>query len=178
MHACYAHEMRQTSFADFHCSLAKSLEAIGDWWSPLIVRDLFIGIRRFDELVEDLGISRNLLTDRLTTLAEHGVIQSERYSEHARRVEYSLTESGRELAVILMALTTWGDRWQTPVNGPPIRFRHHKHRCEPKIVCSTCNEPIAAEDITFRPGPGGQAGPGTQLIGTLIVSAPSTTGGV
>jgi DNA-binding HxlR family transcriptional regulator len=160
--------VRQTSFEDFHCSLARALEVVGDWWSPLIVRDLFVGIHRFDQLVEDLGISRNLLTDRLATLMEHHVVQAERYSDHARRVEYSLTESGRELAVILMTLTTWGDRWHTPENGPPIRFRHGSHRCDPLIVCGTCKERLDADDVSFRPGPGGQRAPGTMLMASVI----------
>lgn len=156
--------MRQTSFDDFHCSLARALEAVGDWWSPLILRDLFVGIRRFDELVEDLGISRNLLTNRLATLIDRDVVRADRYSDHARRVEYSLTESGLELATILMTLTTWGDRWQTPIDGPPIRFRHGTHRCDPQIVCGTCKEKIDASDVSFRPGPGGKRAPGTMLM--------------
>jgi DNA-binding HxlR family transcriptional regulator len=160
--------VRQTSFEHFHCSLARALEVVGDWWSPLIVRDLFVGINRFDELVEDLGISRNLLTDRLGTLVEHGVVRSDRYSDHARRVEYTLTESGRELATILMTLTKWGDRWQPPAGGAPIRFRHHNHRCDPLITCSTCGEEIDANDVSFRPGPGGKRAPGTMLIAQRI----------
>ena len=60
--------MRQTSFTEFHCSLARSLEVVGDWWTPLIVRDVAVGLNRFDEMVEDLGISRNLLTKRLADL--------------------------------------------------------------------------------------------------------------
>jgi DNA-binding HxlR family transcriptional regulator len=141
---------------------------MGDWWSPLIVRDLFAGIHRFDELVHDLGISRNMLTDRLGTLIERGVVQADRYGDHVRRVDYTLTESGRELAVILMTLTTWGDRWQTPDGGPPIRFRHHNHRCDPRIVCATCGEPVNAEDVGFRPGPGGKQAPGTMVMAERI----------
>ena len=163
--------MRQTSFEDFHCSLARSLEVMGDWWTPLIVRDLFVGIHRFDELVEDLGISRNLLTARLATLIEQGVVQTERYSEHARRVDYTLTESGYELATVLMALTAWGDRWHAPEGGPPIRFRHRGHRCEPTIVCGTCDETIVGTDVTFRPGPGGRAARGTMLIAGRVLAA-------
>jgi DNA-binding HxlR family transcriptional regulator len=122
------------------------------------------GIRRFDELVEDLGISRNMLSDRLATLIDRGVVRSDRYSEHARRVEYTLTKSGLELATILMTLTTWGDRWHAPAGGPPIRFRHHNHRCEPKITCATCGDELDANDVTFRPGPGGRRAPGTKLM--------------
>ena len=73
--------MRQTSFAGFHCSLARSLEVVGDWWTPLILRDLFLGLDRFEDLIADLGISRNLPTARLATLVEHGVVERRRYSE-------------------------------------------------------------------------------------------------
>jgi DNA-binding HxlR family transcriptional regulator len=166
--------MRQTSFREFHCSLARALDVVGDWWAPLIVRDLFIGLSRFDELVEDLGISRNLLTDRLKTLVDGGIVETTRYSDHVRRVDYSLTKSGRELATIFMALTAWGDRWQTPPDGPPIRFRHRDHRCQPTVSCSTCGEKIDGGDVSFRPGPGGRVAPGTQLVGARITK-PSAT---
>jgi DNA-binding HxlR family transcriptional regulator len=160
--------MRQTSFEDFQCSLARALEAVGDWWSPLIVRDLAIGVRRFDELVEDLGISRNLLTDRLTTLIDNGVVERRALDSHATHVEYVLTPAGNELVTVLMVLTAWGDRWVTPVGGPPIEFHHHGHKCKPAAICLTCLEPIDSTTVTFRAGPGGKAGPGTKLIGTRM----------
>ena len=157
--------MRQTSFSEFRCSLARTLETVGDWWSPLIVRDVFAGIHRFDELVADLEISRNLLTDRLATLVEHGVLTRVPYGQHARRVEYRLTDSGRELAVVLMALTAWGDRWQTPEGGPPVVFSHHGHICRPAVHCSVCFAPVVADDVHLHPGPGGYPGPGARTIG-------------
>src|SRR5215471_20274126 len=103
--------MRQTSFADFNCSLARSLEVVGDWWTPLILRDLFLGIDRFDDLAEDLGISRNLLTSRLETLVEGKIVERVRYSEHPPRDRYVLTQAGHELGPIIGALTAWGDKW-------------------------------------------------------------------
>jgi DNA-binding HxlR family transcriptional regulator len=160
--------MRQTSFEDFQCSLARALEAVGDWWSPLILRDLAIGVRRFDELIEDLGLSRNLLTDRLNTLIEHGIVERRSLEEHATRVEYVLTEAGYELISILMTLTAWGDRWRTPKGGPPIEFHHDGHKCEPVAMCATCGEPIDANEVTFRAGPGGKSGPGTKIVGTRM----------
>src|SRR5215212_9253408 len=101
--------MRQTSFGDFHCTLARSLEAVGDWWSPLIVRDIAVGLNKFDEMVEDLGISRNLLAARLAALEDKGVIERRQYQERPPRFKYALTRSGSELIPILMALTAWGD---------------------------------------------------------------------
>jgi DNA-binding HxlR family transcriptional regulator len=160
--------MRQTSFEDFHCSLARSLEAIGDWWSPLILRDLAVGVRRFDELVEDLGISRNLLTSRLNTLVAHAIVERQPVAGHATRVEYVLTDAGHELVAVLMALTAWGDRWRTPTGGPPIEFHHHDHQCVPIVVCQQCVEPVDPRAITFKAGPGGRRAPGTALIGTRM----------
>src|SRR5436190_2349782 len=130
--------MRQTSFAGFHCSLARSLEVVGDWWTPLILRDLFLGLDRFEDLIADLGISRNLLTARLATLVEHGVVERRRYSERPPRDRYLLTEAGRQLVPILTALTAWGDRRATPPGGPPVLFQHQAcgHVCTPQPVCS------------------------------------------
>ena len=110
--------MRQTSFATMACSLARSLELVGDWWTPLIIRDLQLGVDRFDALADDLGISRNLLTTRLAHLVEHGIVARHRYQEHPPRDRYVLTEAGQELFPVLMALIVWGDRWATPEGGP------------------------------------------------------------
>src|SRR5262252_9248412 len=120
----YHSSMRQTSFADMHCSLAHALELVGDWWTPLILRDLFMGLDRFDDLVTDLGISRNLLSTRLAELVAQGVVERQRYSDRPPRDHYRLTRSGRELVPIFAALTAWGDRWATPPFGPPVLFRH------------------------------------------------------
>jgi len=160
--------MRQTSFEGFHCSLARTLEAVGDWWSPLILRDVFAGVNRFDDLVEDLGISRNLLTSRLRGLVEHGVLQTRPYGPHPNRVEYVLTAAGSELVVVLMAMTAWGDRWRTPPGGPPMTFEHHGHRCRPEVTCAGCGQPVEAGQVQLRAGPGGRTAPGTRLIGTRL----------
>jgi DNA-binding HxlR family transcriptional regulator len=160
--------MRQTSFEGFHCSLARSLEVIGDWWSPLILRDLAVGVHRFDELVEDLGISRNLLTSRLATLTAHGIVERRPYPDHATRVEYFLTAAGHDLVGVLMALTAWGDRWRALPDGPPIEFHHHDHQCIPVVTCQHCGEIVDSEHVTFRAGPGGRRAAGTALIGTRL----------
>ena len=160
--------MRQTSFAAFHCSLARSLDVVGDWWSPLILRDVFAGLRRFDEIVEDIGISRNLLTNRLAALVEDGILTAAPYGPHPNRLEYTLTDAGLELASVLMALTAWGDKWQTPEGGPPLTFSHHGHVCTPQVSCATCGEPVVAEEVKLHPGPGGRPGPGARLIGTTL----------
>ncbi len=164
--------MRQTSFAGMNCSMARSLEVIGDWWTPLILRDLYIGISRFDALATDLEISRNLLSTRLNALVEDGIIERRRYREHPPRDEYTLTEAGRDLVPVLMALTAWGDRWVVPANGPPVQFRHHDcgEIFEPQVTCSHCAEPVTAEHVDVLPGPGGRAGPGTRLMAQALRS--------
>lgn len=162
--------MRQTSFSGMQCSMARSLEVIGDWWTPLILRDLYIGLSRFDELAEDLEISRNLLSTRLTALVDDGIVERRRYQEHPPRDEYALTEAGRDLVPVLMALTAWGDRWVAPAQGPPLRFRHQTcgEIFEPQVACSQCHEPITDDTVDTLPGPGGRAGPGTRLVAKLL----------
>ena len=162
--------MRQTSFAEMHCSLGRSLEVVGDWWSPLILRDLALGPRRFDELAVDLGISRNLLTTRLEQLVAAGVVARRRYQEHPPRDRYELGPPGVDLVPVLMALTAWGDRWTTPEGGPPVRFRHRDcgQVFTPTVSCPSCGRAVAADDVDFLPGPGGREGPGTMLAGQFI----------
>jgi DNA-binding HxlR family transcriptional regulator len=153
--------MRQTSFATMRCSLARGLELIGDWWTPLIIRDLAFGIDRFDGLVDDLGISRNLLTTRLAHLIRHGIVARSRYSDHPPRDRYVLTEAGRDLMPVLMALTAWGDRWATPEDGPPLLFRHRHCGQEftPVVACDGCGEAVDAAAVDFVPGPGSRSRP-------------------
>jgi DNA-binding HxlR family transcriptional regulator len=160
--------MHRTSFAEFHCSLARTLQVMGEWWTPLILRDLYLGLDRFEDLAVDLGISRNLLTTRLNDLVENGLVSRERYSDRPPRDRYVLTEPARELTPILSALTAWGDRWQTPPDGPPVRFRHDGHRCAPTVTCSTCGEAITADTLEVLAGPGGRSAPGTLLVGQRL----------
>jgi DNA-binding HxlR family transcriptional regulator len=148
--------------------MARALEVTGDWWSPLILRDVFAGLRRFDEMVQDLGISRNLLSSRLAALVDSGLLTSAPYGPHPNRVEYTLTEAGSELVVVFMALTAWGDRWLAPPAGPPLTFSHHGHVCRPTVSCASCGEPVLADDVRLHPGPGGRPGPGARLIGSRL----------
>jgi DNA-binding HxlR family transcriptional regulator len=165
--------MERTSFADMRCSLARGLELIGDWWSPLIIRDLFLGVTRFDELVEDLGISRNLLTRRLKALAANGIIERIAYRERPARYEYRLSEAGRDLVPAIIALTAWGDRWARPREGSPVLFVHHGcgRQFEPRVSCSACGMPFDAADVQAVPGPGGAARRGTKLVAKRLRAA-------
>ncbi len=164
--------MERTSFADMRCSLARALEKIGDWWTPVILRDLFLGVRRFDALAEDLGISRNLLTRRLKALELHGIVERRPYQSKPPRYEYFLSVAGRDLVPVLVALTAWGDRWAQPENGAPLLFRHKAcgHVFEPRVSCSACGEAVSAENITALPGPGGAALPGTKIVASVVAA--------
>ena len=159
--------MERTSFAEMRCSLARGLELIGDWWSPLIIRDLFLGVCRFDELVEDLGLSRNLLASRLKRLVENGIVEKSAYRQSPPRYDYRLSPAGRDLVPAILALTAWGDRWARPKEGSPMLFVHATcgHRFSPLVACSACGAKIRAEAVEVIPGAGGAA-----KIGTMVVA--------
>jgi len=166
--------MQRTSFADMTCSIARTLDVAGEWWSPLILRDVHLGITRFDELHRDLGISRKVLTERLERLVEQGVLERHAYSQHPLRYDYLLTEKGRELVDVLLAMVAWGDRWTAGELGPPVLLRHR--RCgqltHAEIRCAQCDEPLHAEEVEVEPGPGGSAGPGTRLVAERLAGHP------
>ncbi|GAA5150809.1 helix-turn-helix domain-containing protein [Pseudonocardia eucalypti] len=149
-----------------HCSIAQTLEVVGEWWSPLIVRDVYLGLHRFDDIAENLGISRNLLTQRLNYLVEHGVLERRQYQERPPRYGYHLTRAGSELVPPLMALMAWGNRWATPPGGPPVRLVHDGCGAEftPTVSCSNCGEEVTAANVTPKAGPGAAVGPGTWVL--------------
>lgn len=165
--------MRRTSFSRMQCSIARSLEVMGDWWTPLIVRDLYVGVRRFDELTTDLGISRNLLASRLASLEENGIVERHAYQERPPRYEYLLTQPGMELVPVLMALSAWGDRFAPTSGGPPVRYVHRScgKTFVPRVACSECGETVHAAAVTVQPGPGGRSGPGTRVIARKLRAA-------
>jgi DNA-binding HxlR family transcriptional regulator len=165
--------MRKTSFADFQCSLARGLDRMGDWWSPLIIRDLYAGVVRFDELVEDLGISRNLLTRRLDALVARKLVERRIYRRRPTRYKYTLSAAGKDLVPVILALTSWGDRWAQPKEGPPIEFVHKAcgAKFRPHITCSACAERIEADDVKLVAGPGGAAKRGTRVLARKLANA-------
>jgi DNA-binding HxlR family transcriptional regulator len=112
--------VRRASFRDLNCSVAQTLEVVGDWWSLLIVRDVFFGVTRFDEIQRRLGVARNTLTDRLEWLCRHGVLTRVPYGDAGGRFEYRLTEKGRDLQPVLMAMLAWGDKWGATADDPPL----------------------------------------------------------
>jgi DNA-binding HxlR family transcriptional regulator len=169
--------MQRTSFADMTCSIARTLDAAGEWWSPLILRDVHLGITRFDELQRDLGISRKVLSERLERLVEQGVLERRAYSQHPPRHDYVLTEKGGELVDLLLAMLAWGDRWKAGDKGPPVLIRHlgcgELTRAE--IRCACCGEPLRANEVVVEPGPGGSARPGTRVVAERLAGMASSS---
>lgn len=100
--------MQRTSFTEIDCPIAQTLEAVGDWWSLLIVRDAMLGVQRFDAFQNRLGIARNILSQRLKKLVAEGILRTRQYQERPKRVEYVLTAKGRSLFPIIAAMVEWG----------------------------------------------------------------------
>jgi DNA-binding HxlR family transcriptional regulator len=166
--------MAKANFGEFTCSIARTIDAVGERWTFLILRDVFVGITRFDEIQRDLGIARNVLAERLESLVWDGVLERRAYQAHPPRYEYVLTEKGRDLQSVILAILAWGDRWQSGKSGPPVQLHHDKCGSDTtaEVVCSGCGEPLDVGDVTARAGPGGRIGPGTQVIGALLAEAP------
>jgi DNA-binding HxlR family transcriptional regulator len=148
--------MKRTSFADWPCSVARTVELLGDWWTPLVLREAFYGVRRFQDFQEALGIGRNILTQRLRRLEREGLLERQRYQEHPPRYEYRLTEKGRDFYPVLAAMIRWGDRWLDEGKGPPVRLRHRTcgRVTHAEVVCAECKQPLSVQDVTVEPGPG------------------------
>ena len=147
--------MERKSFSYMHCSIAQCLEVVGEWWSLLIVRDAFMGVTRFDDFQRRLGISRNVLNQRLARLVETGVLVKVAYSDHPPRHDYRLSDKGRDLWPVLSTMRQWGDRYAAP-DGPPLQLIHAGcgHVSEARMVCSHCGEDVGPRDVRAVPGPG------------------------
>ena len=147
--------MRKVSFADKYCSVAQALEIVGEWWTLLILRDSFLGVRRFDDFVERLGISRNILADRLDTLVSAGILERRPYDEARGRFDYVLTDKGRGLWPVLTALRQWGDEWVYGAGNEPVVIEHRTCGCVATalMTCSGCGETLDARSVRAMPGP-------------------------
>ena len=150
--------MQRTNFSEMACSIARTLDVIGEPWSPLILRDVWVGISRFEQLQADLGISRKVLTERLNHLVDRDVLERRPY-DNRPRYEYVLTERGRELLDVLMVMVAWGDKWLAGQAGPPVLYRHHAcgEITHVDLACFHCGKPMHADDIDILPGPGAAA---------------------
>jgi DNA-binding HxlR family transcriptional regulator len=147
--------MHKTDLGVLPCSIARSLQIVGEWWTLLVLRDVCFGCNRFETIHNHLGIARNILTTRLETLAENGMVQRRRYQQHPDRYEYLPTEKALDFVPVLLALVAWGDRW-TAEDGPPVLFTHQTcgHDTVATVVCSACAAPLVSDDLDVRPGPG------------------------
>ena len=145
--------MKRTALSHHPCSIARTLDIVGEWWTPLILRDLAYGIRRFSEIQEDLGISANILVDRLEALSKEGLIESHIYRQRPSRYEYRLTEKGAELIPALLALMQWGDRWTWPNGEGPVSVVHEQcnHEVRLEVDCPHCERNVAISELRAKP---------------------------
>jgi DNA-binding HxlR family transcriptional regulator len=145
--------MQLTSLADWNCSIARTLDVVGEWWTLLILRDAFRGTRRFDDFQASLGMARSVLTARLAKLTEHGVLERRAYSEHPPRYEYHLTDKGRALFPVIAALIAWGDQWAPTPTGPPVVLIHDTCGTvmTPMLTCPHCHGEVSAANTHSLP---------------------------
>jgi DNA-binding HxlR family transcriptional regulator len=132
------------------------MDLLGDWWTPLVLRDAFYGVRRFEEFQRGLGIARTTLTDRLRRLVDEGLMERRAYQSEPVRYEYVLTEKGADFWPVLLAMGRWGDKWLAGEAGPPVTVHHTRcgHDTEAAVVCGACGEPMPIEESRLRMGPG------------------------
>ena len=134
------------------CSLARSLAAIGDRWTLLVLRDAFLGLRRFEDFENSLGIARRVLSERLAHLVSEGILAKVPYQDRPVRHEYRLTEKGLDLYPTILSLVHWGDRHYGGTEGPPVIHTHLKcgHDFRSVLTCSACGEPLTAREVRAR----------------------------
>lgn len=160
--------MQRTSFAGMDCPIARSLDALGEWWSLLILRDAFIGLTRFDEFQQSLGIAPNMLTRRLKRLVEAGLLERHAYSRRPLRHEYRLTAAGRDVFPVLAALGAWGGRHAT--GGQvlvQVTGRADGQPMDPVLIDRGSGTPITPETAEFRLGPDARPAYRDRLAGLL-----------
>ena len=138
------------------CSIARSLAVFGDRWTLLVLRECFMGVKKFADFQENLGISKTIVADRLKHLTEHGILEKTAYQENPVRYKYRLTQKGLDIYPIFLSITQWGDTYYAGKKGVPLVY-HHKtcgHDFYAVSTCSECGEPVDARDVIARPGPG------------------------
>lgn len=142
-----------------NCSIAQALEQVGDWWTLLIVREAFFGTMRFDAFHHRLGISRNILADRLQHLVAHEILHKEPLEEAPHRFAYRLTLKGRDLWVVMTALRLWSDKWVYGAGNEPllVRDRETGARLERLLAVDAKGRPLEPRNLVFAPGPGASA---------------------
>ncbi|MFI9330110.1 winged helix-turn-helix transcriptional regulator [Kitasatospora sp. NPDC052868] len=166
--------MDRNRFATIPCSVSRAAGAIADPWTLLVLRDLFLGLHRFEELRQDLGIATNILTARLDHLVAEGIAERRRYTDHPPRHEYHLTAAGRDLYGIVLALLAWGDKYRAQDAGAPLVPEHTScgHPTVPTVTCHHCGDELTHDTVRFLPGPGGRLAPGTSLVAARLADGP------
>lgn len=152
--------MKAKSFAGMRCSVAGALEIIGDRWTLLLLRDLGLGLSRYDDFRKSCGIPTTTLSKRLQSLEEHGVVKRTRYNERPPRDEYHLTDKGRDLWKVTTALREWGDRWDASGYGAPtieVVDRETENELRLALVDPKTGQVVPRDRILMRPGPGADA---------------------
>jgi DNA-binding HxlR family transcriptional regulator len=147
--------MLKSDYSAQNCSIARTLELVGERWTFLVLRDVFLGVRRFDAIQRKLGVARNVLSARLERLVAEEILEKVPYSERPLRHEYRLTDKGLDLWPVIVELLRWGDRHAAP-HGPPIVIRHKGCGGElgERRICARCGEPLGARDVRAEAGPG------------------------
>ena len=148
--------MLHNTYDGQQCSVARALEVVGERWTILILRDAFLGVKRFDDFQRSLGIARNVLNTRLQRLVESGLLERRRYQERPERFEYRLTEKGLDLWPAVVALMQWGDRHLAASTGPPLVLVHRDcgGAVDDRRTCSECGAVLGPRDVRAAPGPG------------------------
>ena len=136
------------TYDNLNCSVARTLEVVGERWTMLVLRDAFAGVRRFDDFQRDLGIARNVLQTRLSRLVDEGILERVPYQERPVRHEYRLTEKGLDLWPILIAMLAWGDKYAAAA-GPPLRLVHRDcgGRVNDRRMCERCGAELTVRDV-------------------------------
>jgi len=142
--------MVRKRFPDTHCSVARALNDVGDWWSLLVVKEAMLGTRRFVDFQQNLGIARNILCDRLARLLENGVLIKQDVGEHGTRYEYRLTDQGRELFTVITALRQWSDRWNGESDGPELVHRANGEPVRTVAVQSRDGRALDVRAVVYR----------------------------
>lgn len=148
--------VRRTSFARWPCSIARTMDLLGDQWTLLVMREAFMGVRRFDRFQAELGIARNTLTERLDRLTGAGLLERVRYQDRPARYEYPLTDMGRDFFPVMAAIIRWGDQWLADEVGPPRLLRHLDcgETSAAVVNCSHCGGVMDGHNVVMEPGPG------------------------
>jgi DNA-binding HxlR family transcriptional regulator len=149
------------AFEEQNCAIARTLAFLGERWTVLVLREIFLGNRRFDGIQRRLGVATNVLSERLSSLQDEGIVERQPYGEHPNRFEYHLTERGRELHPVLLALMRWGNHHKSPA-GPPLLVIHDDcdHETEAVQVCSHCGGELHTHNVHTEPGPGAKRAAG------------------